>query len=214
MNLRMKYATAILLPIILGVCVLGFLLHEWHIPLKKTSILNGRDVSAIDHYKTEFADQLVIVSSNWTVETYGEAFIYLPDAGKRGAPNGKFTIGIERIPANSWIPAADYYELTILDDAGRKKDIITIEEADAGSGLSFHPVWSEDSKAVFIYGRGKPYGYDEYLQPVSLIYLVEENKIYTIDLKKELFNRLSQTNLSDKKTKSASKDPQGNSITK
>jgi len=180
---------------------LGFILYAWQGRVKKISVYDGNGVQAVENYKNEFADLLKIGSTNWTIKTYGEANIYFSGPGGEPVPNGKFTLHLDRISNGILTSAGDYYRLTIVDDVGRKKDIITIEEADAGSGLSFQSNWSEDLKAVFIYGRGKPYGYDEYWKPISLIYLVEENKIYTIDLKEILFNRMTQTNLSGEKPK-------------
>jgi len=69
--------------------------------------------------------------------------------------------------------------------------VLAIQEADEGSGTSHTYQWSRDSKAVFIFGSGRPVGHS-FLRNAALVYLVDQKQLYWVDLTPLLAERLKR----------------------
>jgi hypothetical protein len=74
------------------------------------------------------------------------------------------------------LDCGDFSDTVFVFDADTKRStaVATIRESDPSSGQAFHFAWTDDSRAVVIYGKGSVYGYrfDEDLLP--LVWFLDE----------------------------------------
>jgi len=82
---------------------------------------------------------------------------------------------------------AGYYRtISVWDEHARRlTPVISIEDADPGSGRAYRYTWSEDSKALLIYGHGSlPWGENGaavWVSKICFVYLPHEDQLYFID---------------------------------
>lgn len=157
------------------------------LPYRSARIVEGRDAPEATRYAEEFAE-LLSVSTHWnTGEPLNEPIFYFPSvSGDLRSPDGAVSLS-QRNLENS------YHEITLSRSAGTAEEtILVLQESDPGSGISHGYRWSHDSKAVFIYGSGKPAGHP-LMHDMALIYLVEQRALFPVDLGPFLANRIKRT---------------------
>jgi hypothetical protein len=150
-----------------------------------TKIVDGHNVPAANRYRQEFAEALS-VSAQWnTGEPLSEPVFYFPFvSGPMPSPDGVFFL-IQNHNLKD-----GFHELILSRTGDQTAEIIlVIQEADPGSGTSHAYQWSRDSKAVFVYGSGRPAG-QSLLRNAALVYDVDEKLLYSVDIAPLLTERL------------------------
>src|ERR1035437_2931076 len=149
---------------------------------EKVEILDGKGLAQLADYENELVGQIQINGGVHALDKisvgFFEPFSYLSSGTNEGwSPDHKMKVNINDTGGD----LREYHEITLPTNSSvTGRVILTAREADPESGLSFSSVWSANSKAIFIYGGGTPIGYKD-MHTISLIYLVEQNKLYAID---------------------------------
>lgn len=152
-------------------------------PHGSTKIVDGRDVPAAKRYCEEFAGALSVATHWNTGEELESPYYYLH--GWHGlSPDGTWSLDQQS-------SRCYWHTLTLEHAGGTAETVLVIREADPGSGKSHGCQWSQDSKAVFIYGSGTPAGH-EFLRDAAFVYLVEQKTLYSVDLTPFLAERLER----------------------
>jgi len=154
-------------------------------PYGSTKIVDGRNVPAANRYSEEFAASLKVTTHWSTGEPLNEPFFYLPSAPELlVSPDGALSL------TQRYNLEDGYSTLTLLRRGSQRAEtVLVIQEADQGSGTSHAYQWSRDSKAVFIYGSGRPAG-QSFLRNAALVYLVDQKVLYSVDFAPLLAERL------------------------
>ncbi len=95
------------------------------------------------------------------------------------APDGRGEVVLQTHGPIVWLAAC---HSLWLEGRGKRRRIISLREADPGSGLSFSWRWSSDSNAIFISGQHSGFGCenDELFQSFSLIYTANDDKLWEV----------------------------------
>jgi len=151
------------------------------------TIVDGRDTPDVTQYAEEFADSLQVSTAWNTGAPLSYPYFYFSSVhGELKSPDGVFTL------SQSALQDA-YHEITLSRPGGQEPlSVLVIQECDPGSGRAHAYEWSRDSKAIFIYGCGKPAGHP-HSQQLALVYVVERRTLYTIDISPFLPERLKRT---------------------
>ena len=204
-NQFMKFGVTIVTVFILLIALFLLLNCDFRILSKrgKIEILNGAGIAELAGYQNEFISQIQISGGIHALDKisvgFDEPYSYLPffRTNDEWSSDHRMKINIKDEDLNH----REYHSIIVStnsSDVGRV--IFTAREADPGSGLSFSAAWSEDSKAIFIYGGGTPIGYKD-IHTISLIYLTEQNKLYSIDrltiLKKKRDQLTNETSIKE-----------------
>jgi hypothetical protein len=76
--------------------------------------------------------------------------------------------------------AGYYHTVNFWDEPGRHlRPVVSIKEADPGSGAAHRYAWSRDSKALLIFGRGKLRS-GEFPPLLCLVYLPHTDELYRL----------------------------------
>lgn len=151
-----------------------------------TKILDGRGVVAVNRYADEFATLLHVVTHWNTGQPLSEPIFFLPlVSGPLASPDSAFSLSQKHNLRDG------YHTLTLSRPGDQTETVLTIQEADPGSGTSHRYHWSQDSKAVFVYGSGRPAG-GSLLLNAALVYLVDQKQLYSLDLAPILAERLKR----------------------
>ena len=155
----------------------------YHRPyLRSARILEADAGSEAIRYAHEFADSLKILTHGNTGKALPQRYIHLA-FGDDISPDQRFTLQ-QRSLRNA------YHEITLLRNGdGVAETVLVLQEGDPGSGTSHDYRWSSDSKAVFIYGSGRPAGH-AHTNALALIYLFEARTLYSVDLDAFVAQRL------------------------
>jgi hypothetical protein len=96
-----------------------------------------------------------------------------PGGYYRGNPDGRY-LALTREAARA------YHTVFVWDEqAGTLRAVLSIQEADPGSGSSHEYRWSRDGKALLIYGRGS-LPFESGPSALSYAYLPAEDAIYEL----------------------------------
>ena len=91
----------------------------------------------------------------------------------------------------SLVVDADFYHTVNVWDVAtqRLSPVVSIKEADPHSGIAHRYAWSQDSRALLIYGSGRLAG--DYNQPVDLclVYLPHKDELYRLSSCPEAWQR-------------------------
>ncbi len=157
--------------------------HRWQ------TILDGQEHPEALRYAQEFTASLQPYYDRNTGQILTPLAVHLsraPDELK--SPDGRFILKQKALKNF-------HHEITLTPAAGKSiHSVLVLQEGDPGSGTDHSYQWSSDSKAVFIYGSGKPSGYAR-TQNMALIYLVENRALYSIELGPILTERFNETKL-------------------
>ncbi len=100
-------------------------------------------------------------------------------------------------------PLRDYHHGITLSKSGSQESetILILQEGSPGSGWSHSLQWAGDSKAVFIYGGGKPVGHPRSWD-LALVYLLDSKTLHAVDIKPLLKERTEAERQSRHKSRS------------
>lgn len=174
-------------PFVLSLCIVGivsavaFGIYCSNSPeYSVVKIVDGGDTPDATHYAEEFAESLQ------NSMPLGQPHFYFSDVPyDLKSPDDVFTLNQRAL--------RDYYhEMTLSRPGGESPEsVLVIQECDPESGTAHTCRWSLDSKAIFIYGCGKPAGHP-HNEKLALVYLVERRTLYSIDISPFLTIRLAR----------------------
>lgn len=100
------------------------------------------------------------------------------------SPDQKWEVYIERENMES-LPAGFYSLRLRKKDSGDSRVLFTLWDADVGSGVRANARWSKDGKALQLSGDTRGFSYEPLPEAMkyesfNFIYLVEEDKIYSV----------------------------------
>jgi len=100
-----------------------------------------------------------------------------------GAPDGTAVVSLQThgFPLIG-LDACHTYWLT-MKSTGQRRKLISLREADPGSGVSFGSSWSQDSNAVFLWGAHSGLGCSRGgVVQLCLIYTVDDGKLWGVEV--------------------------------
>lgn len=135
-----------------------------------------------DVYREEFAKSLVLATNRLDREGWDPTRFYFPSTLALKSPDGVYRITETAI--------RDYHHVIKISKNGSRnpQTVLVLQEPSPQSGRAHSFQWSKDSKAVFIYGGGKPVGHPRTWE-LMLVYLVDDKTLHSVDLKPLLVQR-------------------------
>ncbi len=148
---------------------------------KVPAIYPSMNVTLLDAYRREFLEMKWLRAYERENRGYVDA-----NHGKAIAQDGQMAVFLNSGKGDYRFMGFHNLVLTMVANS-QNETILSLWEADIGSGASFCYGWSKDSKAIYLLGESKGFSWDiswdkESYRNLNFIYLVDEKKWYDVGL--------------------------------